>query len=134
MSPSGTSPGSNDTVIVYDGECPFCSSYVRLLRLRESIGPVALVNARDEAPAVEEARSHGLDLDEGMAMKYQGRWYHGDDCIHMLALLSSRSGLANRLMAWLFRSPARAHILYPWMRAGRNITLKLLGRQPIVSV
>jgi predicted DCC family thiol-disulfide oxidoreductase YuxK len=34
MSPSGTSPGSNDTVIVYDGECPFCSSYVRLLRLR----------------------------------------------------------------------------------------------------
>jgi predicted DCC family thiol-disulfide oxidoreductase YuxK len=124
---------ANDAVIVYDGDCPFCSSYVHLLRLRESIGPVAVVNAREPSPAVDEVLSLGLDLDEGMALKYHGQWYHGDDCIHMLALLSSRSGVANRIMAWLFQSPRRAHVLYPWMRAGRNFTLRLLGRRPIAS-
>jgi predicted DCC family thiol-disulfide oxidoreductase YuxK len=132
MSQSGISAGTG-TVIVYDGDCPFCSSYVRLLRLREAIGPVTLVNARDGGPAVEEALAQKLDLDEGMALKYHGRWHHGNDCIHMLALLSSKSGATNRFMAWLFRSPRRAHILYPWMRAGRNFTLKLLGRRPIAS-
>lgn len=131
MSLSEAGQTDTETVIVYDGDCPFCSSYVSLLRLRDAVGPVALVNARDRDATVDEALSQGLDLDEGMAMKYRGRWYHGDDCIHMLALLSGESGVANRLMAWLFRSPGRARILYPWMRSGRNLTLKLLGRQPI---
>ena len=33
--------------IVYDGDCPFCSRYVKLVRLREALGSVDLVNARD---------------------------------------------------------------------------------------
>ncbi|MFT5932039.1 MAG: putative DCC family thiol-disulfide oxidoreductase YuxK, partial [Hyphomonas sp.] len=40
------------TFIVYDGDCPFCSEYVKLLRLRDAIGPVSLVNAREDHPAV----------------------------------------------------------------------------------
>lgn len=121
------------TAIVYDGDCPFCSGYARLVRLRESAGKVTLVNARNGGPEVEEVRSKGFDLNEGMVMKYRGQWYHGDDCIHMLSLLSDGSGTANRLVARLFRSPRRARILYPWLRAGRNLTLKLRGIKPIIG-
>ncbi len=85
--------------IVYDGECPFCSRYVAMLRLRETLGSIALVNARDGGPEVEEARAAGLDLDEGMVLKFDGRLYHGDDCIHRLALLSTPSGAFNRVNA-----------------------------------
>ena len=32
--------------VIYDGECPFCSSYIKLVKLK-SLEEVVLVNARD---------------------------------------------------------------------------------------
>jgi predicted DCC family thiol-disulfide oxidoreductase YuxK len=115
--------------IVYDGDCPFCSAYVKLIRLRESLGRVELVNARDGGPLVAEALAAGADLDQGMALKLDGRFYFGDECVHRLALLSTPSGLFNRVNARVFRSRAASRTLYPVLRAGRNAALKLLGRR-----
>jgi predicted DCC family thiol-disulfide oxidoreductase YuxK len=121
-------------VVVYDGQCPFCSTYVRFTRLRDAVGPVELVDARSGGPVVEEAVRAGLDLDAGMVLKYGGRLYHGADCLNMLSLLSSRSGVFNRLMAFTFARPGIAHMAYPALRAGRNATLRLLGRRQIHEV
>jgi predicted DCC family thiol-disulfide oxidoreductase YuxK len=120
-----------DLVLVYDGECPVCSSYVRYVRLKETVGQVRLVNARDGGPWVARVRSAGMDLDEGMVLLYGGRLYHGPDCIHMLALLSSQSGLFNRINSVIFRSARLSSLLYPAMRCGRNLLLRLLGRKPL---
>lgn len=117
--------------LVYDGECPFCSAYVRYVRLRESVGRLHLVDARLPHPAADEARALGLDLDEGMALKLGGRFYHGADCINVLAMLSTRSGPFNQLNAAIFRSPAASRCLYPLLRAGRNLALRLLGRRKL---
>ena len=122
-----------DAWLVYDGDCPFCSRYVQYLRLREAAGPVRLVNAREGGPLVDELQRAGLDLDEGMVLKVGGRYYHGADCIHALALLSSGSGLFNRINAKVFRSPQLSRVLYPVLRAGRNTVLRLLGRTKIAS-
>ncbi|MCU0908592.1 MAG: DUF393 domain-containing protein [Rhodobacteraceae bacterium] len=119
--------------VVYDGECPFCAAYVRMTRLRAAAGPVALVNARDPHPVVDEARAAGLDLDRGMVVKAGGRLYHGDAAMTLLAGLTTPSGLFNRLTAWTFRSPARARLIYPPMVAGRNLTLRLLGRRKLTQ-
>ena len=120
-----------EVLIVYDGQCPFCSRYVKLVRLRESLGEVRPVNAREGGPIVEELQRAGVDLDEGMALKLDGRLYHGHDCLHMLALLSTPSSAFNRVNAALFRSPRAARLLYPVLRAGRNTALRLLGRSKI---
>jgi predicted DCC family thiol-disulfide oxidoreductase YuxK len=125
-----TGPGA---WIVYDGECPFCSRYVAMLRLRESLGPVALVNARDGGPEVEEARAAGLDLDQGMVLKLDGRLYHGDECINRLALLSTPSSAFNRINGAIFRSPTASRLLYPVLRTGRNGVLRLLGRRRLAD-
>lgn len=121
----------NGLQIVYDGECPFCSAYVKLLRLREAIGPVELIDARGRHPILQEIRQAGLDLDDGMVVKTGGRLYHGGDCLHVLAMLSTRAGLFNRLVGAIFRSPRLSRALYPSLRAGRNAALRLLGRKPI---
>lgn len=117
--------------IIYDGDCPFCASYVALTRLRAAAGKVELIDARSGHPAVAEATAAGLDLDEGMAMRSGGRWLHGDEVVHALALMTTGSGPFNAAMAALFRSPRRAKLLYPWLRAGRNAALALLGRSKI---
>ena len=120
-----------ETVLIYDGDCPFCSNYVRLVKLREAIGPVQLINARDGGPEVKRATSRGFDLNEGMLLVMDGRYYHGADCINRLALLSTDSGAFNGITAGIFRSPALSKALYPVLRAGRNLTLFLLGRRKI---
>jgi predicted DCC family thiol-disulfide oxidoreductase YuxK len=124
---------SGDAWLVYDGDCPFCSRYVQYLRLRQAAGPVRLVNAREGGPLVDELQRAGLDLDEGMVLKLGGRYYHGADCIHALSLLSSGSGLFNRINAKVFRSPQLSRVLYPVLRTGRNTVLSLLGRTKIAS-
>jgi hypothetical protein len=61
----------------------------------------------------------------------QGALYHGAECMHRLALLSTRSSLLNRINARIFSHAATARLLYPWLRAGRNAVLMALGRTKI---
>ncbi|HEV7633746.1 MAG TPA: DCC1-like thiol-disulfide oxidoreductase family protein [Steroidobacteraceae bacterium] len=105
--------------VVYDGECPFCSSYVSLLRLREQY-EVHLVDARKEP---EFASRYGLDLNEGMIVDLDGEVHHGARAV---SLLSRLSGTMSPL-----RSDRVASVIYPMLRFGRNLTLKVLGRRPI---
>ncbi len=109
---------------------------MRLVRLQGTIGRLQLVDAREKPSAVNEAildeiRRAGLDIDQGMVLKLDGQLYHGDEAMHRVALLSSRSGIFNRLNYWVFRSPRRARLLYPPLRSIRNIVIKGLGREPI---
>lgn len=124
-----TSPSNN--WIIYDGDCPFCRNYVRFTRLKDAIGPVRLINARDSGPEVDAVKAMGLDLDEGMVLFYQGQYYHGDKCLNMLALMSSESGFFNKLNAFLFSCPKAAQISYPFLRFGRNTTLTLMGKDKL---
>jgi predicted DCC family thiol-disulfide oxidoreductase YuxK len=119
-----------DDWLVYDGDCPFCSAYVRHVRLREVVR-LTLIDAREGGPEVREIVDAGLDLDEGMVLKIGGRLYHGDECIHALALLSSPSGVFNRFNKVIFSSRWMSRVLYPVLRAGRNLTLRLLGRSKV---
>jgi predicted DCC family thiol-disulfide oxidoreductase YuxK len=123
-----TEPQPEAPVLVYDGACPVCSSYVRYVRISNAAGALQLVNAREGGAWAERVRQAGLDLDEGMVLFYGGRSYHGVDCVHMLALLSTRSGAFNRVNALLFSAPRFARVAYPVMRAGRNLLLRILGR------
>lgn len=113
--------------IIYDGACPVCSRYVRLLRMRR-LASVNLIDARLGGPEVSAARAQGLRLDDGMVFRIGDSWHHGADAMHRMALLSTPVGLFNRINFWLFRSPRLAPWLYPVLKAGRSCLLRLLGR------
>ncbi|MGH8656262.1 MAG: DCC1-like thiol-disulfide oxidoreductase family protein [Gammaproteobacteria bacterium] len=115
--------------LIYDGDCPFCSAYVKYVRLVDSVGPLKLVNAREGGPLVEEILKRDLNLDSGMVLKLGNQFYHGAECINVLASLSTPSGLFNRFNAMIFRSGSLSKILYPLLRTGRAITLRILGRK-----
>lgn len=117
--------------LVYDGECPFCDAYVRHLRVSEAVGGLHLVNARQGGRVVEEVQARGFDLDRGMVVKLGGQFYHGAECMHVLASLSTRSGFFNRLNAALFASPTVSRWIYPLLRLGRGASLALWGRRRI---
>jgi predicted DCC family thiol-disulfide oxidoreductase YuxK len=117
--------------VIYDGDCPFCSEYVRLVRFRENVGQVELVNAREHPALTHEYAAQGYDLDQGMLLELDGQRYFGADCIERMALLSTDFGTFNRLNKFVFRHKALARVLYPVLRAGRNAYLRLTGVPPL---
>ncbi|MBS9405243.1 DUF393 domain-containing protein [Halomonas sp. TRM85114] len=119
------------TNIYYDGDCPFCRRYVDLLRLREAAGEVRLISLREAPEAYRRFEAKGLDLDQGMVVEQSGRLYHGREAIHRLALMTTRVGLFNRITAAILSRHWLATLLYPLMRAVRNATLLIMGRQPL---
>lgn len=118
-----------DVWYVYDGECPLCRTAARALRIREAVGELHLVNAREASdhPVVQEINARGLDIDKGTVIKFGGNFYHGGDAMVMMALLGSRAGWFNRMNALLFRSESFARFCYPAIRSGRNFLLWLKG-------
>ena len=41
----------------------------RMVRIRESVGALRLVNARDAGSVMDEVTRKGLDIDQGMVLK-----------------------------------------------------------------
>jgi hypothetical protein len=80
---------------------------------------------------MQDITARGLDIDQGMVLRTEGALYYGSDAIHALALMSSRSGVFNRLTYRVFGSKPVSRIVYPVLRLLRNLLLKLLGKTRI---
>ena len=126
-----TDPGDAHLWVVYDGECPFCSSYARLYRVRER-ATVHLIDARSAHPLVASILRDGVDLDKGMAALFNGRFYHGAEAMNLLAVLGSSATFFNLANRFLFGRPTLARRLYPLLVAARLLTLRAL-RRPLIS-
>ena len=120
-----------EILLVYDRQCPACDYYCNLARIRESVGKLVLVDARESGEIMQRITAAGLDIDEGMVLAIDDQLYYGAEAIHMLALLSTRSGVFNRLTYHVFRSRRAAALLYPALKACRNLLLKILRRTRI---
>jgi len=120
-----------DIFLVYDKECPACDYYCNLVRIRKSVGELVLVDAREPGPLMEEITAAGLDIDQGMVLIAGDRMYYGVDAIHALSIMGTRSGVFNRVTYWCFKSKVVSGILYPILRAGRNLLLKILKKTKI---
>jgi hypothetical protein len=117
----------DDVWLVYDGLCPVCTFYSRYIRIRAAVGTLHLIDARQPSTLLDEITALGLDIDQGMVLKFKDVIYYGSDAIHMLSLLSSPSGLFNSINFYVFRTRLGASIVYPIGKACRNVLLKLLG-------
>ncbi len=122
---------SPEILLVYDKECPVCSAYCRMAHIRSSVGELRLINARDAGAVMDEITLKGLDIDQGMVLKIENNLYYGSDAIHALSLMSSRSGIFNRINYWIFRSRPLSRFLYPVLRYCRNSLLMLLRKTKI---
>jgi predicted DCC family thiol-disulfide oxidoreductase YuxK len=120
-----------EILLVYDRECPACNVYCQVVKIRESVGNLRIVDARENSEVLHEITAEGLDIDQGVVLKMGDKLYYGSDAIHTLALIGSRSGILNRINYWVFKSKTMSSILYPFLRFLRNLLLKILGKSKI---
>jgi predicted DCC family thiol-disulfide oxidoreductase YuxK len=118
--------------LLYDGECPACSSYVAMARLRQLYPGLRILNARAEPDLVAELRGKGYEINEGMVLCLDGAIHFGADATRVIALLgqSSPSRWRRVALGLIGAAPWTAR-LYPWLNRGRMVLLRLLRRGPI---
>ncbi len=123
-------PDKKDGVwFVYDGECPLCTSAAQALRIKKKHGSIHLIDARinSDDPLVEEINHRGFDLDEGMVIYHQSRFYHGRDALKFMAQYSEARNAFTVFCKSLFWSNTISTLTYPWMRGVRNLLLRRRG-------
>ncbi len=121
----------NEIFLVYDKECPACDYYCQVIRLRESVGRLTIIDAREPSDLMDDITARGFDIDQGMVLIVGDQFYYGSDAIHTLALMGSRSGVFNRFNYWMFRSKTISNLVYPILKMLRNLLLKALGKTKV---
>lgn len=113
---------------VYDGGCPICDYAAHALRIKEAHGQLHLINAREDTndPLLQEILDRRIDLDDGMVILCEGEFYHGKDALKFTAKYADRKGFFNWSNKCLFWSDKLSALVYPWMRASRNLLLRRL--------
>jgi len=107
---------------VYDGDCPFCCAAALALKIKQEYGSLHLLNAREnqDDALIQAVNEQQLDLDEGMVIFTNGRFYHGKQVLQFMAKYGEACGIFNLFNKSLFWSETLASLTYPWMRAVRN--------------
>jgi predicted DCC family thiol-disulfide oxidoreductase YuxK len=112
--------------LIYDGECPMCGSVADALRIKQQYGELHLIDARvvvdDEL--LRQIKARGYDLDEGVVIFYQNRFYHGTDAVKFMADHGSVRNIFNIFCKGLFWSEHIIRLTYPWLRGIRNNLLR----------
>lgn len=124
---------NNIVTLVYDGECPMCRFSAQTLRIKTAVGNLSILNAREnkDCDILKEIELRQIDLDKTMVVVIENKYYQGADALEIMANLSTRSGLYNRLFARAFRYPRIAKFAYPILRIFRKILLFVMGVKPI---
>lgn len=104
--------------IVYDGQCPICSTYCSGLPAE-----FEKVDGRKASDLKDQITRLGLDLDEGFVVVKNGELLHGSAAMQALAGEKTITGwrwLLNKLM---FATPWQTAIFYPLARLLRRLAL-----------
>ncbi len=118
--------------LLYDGDCPVCSAYVAMSRLRQLYPDLRVLSAREEPELVAALRQAGYEINEGMVLSLDRKLYFGAEATRMIAVLgrASSSRWRKALLASIGTAPW-ARPLYPWLNRARQVLLWLLGQRPI---
>jgi len=123
-------PAPSRNWIVYDGDCPWCSQIVRWRAVRNGLPEAGLISARDqEAPEVRWLREQGVKLNDAMALNDGGTLYTGSAALERILRLETMGRM--NAIAPLLRPGFPGDLVYFFLKLGRGISLRILGRKPL---
>lgn len=55
-----------EILLIYDKECPACHYYCQIVRIRQSVGTLKIIDAREHSSVMQAITAQGLDIDQGV--------------------------------------------------------------------
>lgn len=129
--PNVKNTSKNVLYVIYDGECYFCNHTAKYLKIKKNVGELILINARDANELTTEAITQGLDINEGIVVYYQQRFYHETSAINLLNALADQSTLSSKLSYIFYKNKLATALWYPCLKVLRNLNLALQGKPKI---
>lgn len=124
-------PAGPDNFVLYDGACPVCSAYMALAHLKRAHGDLQILDARQQPALVALMRAQGHEVNDSILVKLGPQIYAGAGATRLIARLGSDNPLMSRWALYVIGGGPWANALYPWLRAVRNLWLRILGRPQI---
>jgi predicted DCC family thiol-disulfide oxidoreductase YuxK len=126
--PKACSDESETLTIVYDGECPACAFlFEDIVVLRQRQKNIKLIDARENADLARALEAeYGISFDREFGARVNGVWYFGGAALN--AVLFSARIRQNWLKQLILFS---LKLVYPLLRSGRGILLRLKGVAPL---
>jgi predicted DCC family thiol-disulfide oxidoreductase YuxK len=112
---------------VYDGLCPACAAYFRLMRIREIGLRLVLVDARSNPRIFESYLKRGIDLDRTFVLRIGDMEYTGGEAMFVLSRLGASLTFFRRLNSAIFGSRRKAETVYPLFSFARRMLLRMSG-------
>lgn len=113
--------------IIYDGECPFCKYYVKLVKLRK-ITNVELINARE---VIKDDNYFELfknfNVDKGMILILESKIYFGKDAMYKINEI-----IEGPFLIKFINNKKLINFFYPIFTIFRRITLFILMKTKIL--
>ena len=126
-----TAGGVSGDYLLYDGECPACSSYVAFSRLRQLHPSLQVLDARGNPDLVEDLRRRGYEINEGMVMQIDGRIFFGAEATRQIARHAQQGGALRGATLNAIGDAPWSRALYPVLNGCRRLLLRALGRSLI---
>lgn len=104
----------------YDGDCPFCTRYGDILKLKDCF-EVEIVNARTD----KSWDKCGVNLDDGVILILNNNCYQGVEALDMLLDICKYSGVLFKLQKLVFANRFIGNIVYTVLKLLRKILISL---------
>lgn len=122
---------NNSVKVVYDGECPFCKSFVYLTNLKKLGYEVSLINARDKSDDIVRDIAKIYNLDEGMVVIIDNDILYGSDAARFLTTGFRATNLLALMYYLLLRNEKFAEFFYPILVKARKFYFRVVGKKLI---
>ncbi|MDN5086592.1 hypothetical protein ACOL21_07535 [Aliarcobacter butzleri] len=116
-------------IIYYDGECPFCNEYTKVIKLKSDY-KVFIRNARDYNKRMKVYCNQGFDINEGMIVVFDDKVSHGAEAVHLLNKLSTKSTFKEWIIDLFSRNLFfLKYIFYPTVKFIRKVILIIKNKE-----
>ncbi len=125
---------SDRSLFIYDGECPFCNHFAKLLELKSSIPELEILDGRKNLALLSKLYTQGYDLNNGAILISNENIMHGADAINWICSeIKDPSDSLLEVLRIIFTSNKRTNFLFPFLLWGRRLSLTLKGKvwQPV---
>tara|TARA_A100001011_G_scaffold396786_1_gene495789 strand:- start:1478 stop:1846 length:369 start_codon:yes stop_codon:yes gene_type:complete len=116
----------SDIIIYYDGECPYCKSYQKVIDIKKKYS-FELKNARLHPLEIANLKDQGYKIEDGILMIFKKEIFQGADALKMIDQLIHKKTNISKLYSLIIRLPFFGKIMYPLVKILRIITLEIMG-------
>jgi hypothetical protein len=114
--------------VLFDGACSVCAGYIAMSGVGRSPEDPAPLDARQEPELVEAMRRQGLEVNDGMIARIEGKIYYGPEVTRLIAERATQISATKRGLLYVIGAAPWSRALYPLLVKARLLLLRLRGR------